>query len=92
MQEAKDVYPALGMIANVGLVVAGACTKFITHIAGGCAKIGSKAGIQGQTGGQGHDQEPRARQRSQNKLTGDQDNVIQGRQALSGFLTLAAVH
>lgn len=53
MQEAKDVYPALGMIANVGLVVAGACTKFITHIAGERAEVRGKAGIQGQTGGQG---------------------------------------
>lgn len=53
MQEAKDVYPALGMIANVGLVVAGACTKFITHIAGGCVEIRSETGMQGQTGRQG---------------------------------------
>ena len=35
MQEAKDVYPALGMIANVGLILAGAWAKFVnTHLAG----------------------------------------------------------
>ena len=35
MREAKDIYPSLGMIANVGLVVAGAWAKYVnTHLAG----------------------------------------------------------
>ena len=35
MREAKEVYPALGMIANVGLVLAGAWAKFVnTNLAG----------------------------------------------------------
>ena len=29
MQEAKNVYPSLGMIANVGLIGAGAWVKFV---------------------------------------------------------------
>ena len=35
MQEAKDIFPSLGMIANVGLILAGAWAKFVNqHLAG----------------------------------------------------------
>ncbi|GAX78096.1 hypothetical protein CEUSTIGMA_g5538.t1 [Chlamydomonas eustigma] len=38
MKEAKGIYPALGMLANVGLIVGGAWAKYVnTHLAGGSA-------------------------------------------------------
>ena len=40
MKEAKEVYPSLGMLANVGLILGGAWAKYVnTHLAGGLGLI-----------------------------------------------------